>query len=67
MQQLVPTIAPMVATIMQAAGSKVTVDPSGLNQAISQMVDGVVALMNALQAPVTTSSSTGVTGAQPAV
>jgi len=58
MAQVAPVVAPMVAAIMQAAGSKVTVDPDGVNRAISQTVDGMVALLNAIQAPADASLST---------
>ena len=64
LQQLGPMVAPMVGTIMQAAGSKVSVDPAGVNTALSQIVDGVVALLNSLRAPATTSASTGEKSAQ---
>jgi len=56
-QQLAPLVGPMVSTIAQAAGSKLTVNPEGVNKAVGQMVDGVVALLNALQAPAAASAS----------
>jgi hypothetical protein len=59
MTQLAPMVAPMVASIMQAAGSKVQVDPNGVNQAVGQIVDGVVALLNSMQAPAAQKTSTG--------
>jgi hypothetical protein len=49
MAQLAPMVAPMVAGIMQAAGSKVQVDPNSANQAVGQIADGIVALLNSLQ------------------
>lgn len=62
MAQLAPMVAPMVASILQASGSKVTVDPAGVNQAISQMVEGVVALLNALKAPAGSSTPAAAPG-----
>jgi hypothetical protein len=47
--QLAPMVGPMVASIMQASGSKVQLDPNVLNQSVGQIVDGVVALMNSMQ------------------
>lgn len=62
--QVAPVVAPMVAAIMQASGSKVALDPSGVNQAISQIVDGVVALLNSIKAPAVTAASPTAAGNQ---
>jgi hypothetical protein len=64
MAQVAPMVAPMVGAIMQATGSKVIVDPAGVNQALSQTVDGVVALLNAIKAPAAASASTVLGGSQ---
>jgi hypothetical protein len=56
--QIAPLVAPMVASIMQAAGSKVQLDPNGVNQAVGQIADGVVALLNSMRAPAAQSTST---------
>ena len=57
MQQVLPLVTPVVLTLMQSSGEKVTLDPAGSEKAVSQIVDGVVALMNALGAPAQTTAS----------
>jgi hypothetical protein len=50
MKQVLPVVTPLILTLMQNSGTKVTVDPTGTEKAVSQIVDGVVALMNSLDA-----------------
>jgi hypothetical protein len=54
-----PMVAPLVASIMQAAGSKVKVDPNGVNQAVGQIADGIVALLNSMQVPAGQATTAG--------
>jgi len=66
-QQLAPAVGPIVSSIMQAAGSHIALRPEGVSNAIGQITDGVVTLLNALQAPAAATASSGGEGsAQPA-
>jgi hypothetical protein len=49
-QELIPVITPLVATLIPSSGGRTSINSEGLTQAVSQIVDGVVALLNAVQA-----------------
>src|SRR5262249_40033580 len=51
MQSVLPVASNVVAATLQPRGAAANVDPTQLQNAIGGMVDGVVGLMNAVQAP----------------
>jgi len=55
--ELLPVITPIVGTLVQTSNPKVSINPEGVNQAISQIVDGVVSLLNAVQAQATSAAA----------
>ena len=57
MNQVLPAIVPLISTVAKSTGTQVNLNSTGANNAVSQIVDGVVALLNAVEAP--TAATTG--------
>jgi hypothetical protein len=50
-KSVLPVASGVVAATLQARGASANIDPNQLSTAIGGLVDGVVALMNAVQTP----------------
>jgi hypothetical protein len=50
MQEVIPTVGPLVSTLLASSGAKVDLNSTGVTNAVSQIVDGIVSLLNAIQA-----------------
>ena len=57
MNEVLPAVGPLINTILQASGTKVNMNAQGVETAVGQIVDGVVALLNAVQTPATAPAS----------
>jgi hypothetical protein len=51
MDEVLPIVAPLVSTVLASSGAKVNLNSTGVNNSVSQIVDGVVSLLNAMEAP----------------
>lgn len=51
MAEALPLLMPLLQAVLKSSKANVNLNPEGIRTATSQMVDGVVALMNAVQAP----------------
>lgn len=51
LNEVLPAVGPLIGTVLEASGVKANMNGPGLQDAIGQMVDGVVALLNAIQTP----------------
>jgi hypothetical protein len=59
MNEVLPSIGPLVSTILASSGAKVNLNSAGVTNAASQIVDGVVALLNAIEAPAAATTGKG--------
>ena len=48
---VLPSVAPILGAVLGSSGAKINLDPTTLNTGIGQIVDGIVALLNSMQAP----------------
>jgi hypothetical protein len=49
--EVLPAVGPLIGTVLQVSGVTANMNGPGVEAAIGQMVDGVVALLNAIQTP----------------
>jgi len=57
--EVLPSVAPIVNAVLASSGAKVNLDAAGVNNGVSQIVDGVVSLLNSMQAPAAATAGTG--------
>ncbi len=48
MTEVLPIAGPLLTTILQASGGKVELDSRGINDAVSEIVEGIVKLLKAV-------------------
>lgn len=48
---VIPAVEPTLKTMFQTAGGTASVDPQGANEAVGQLVDAFVKLLNSIQVP----------------
>jgi hypothetical protein len=58
--EVLPTVGPLVNAVVASSGAKVNLDSAGATNGISQIVDGIVALLNAMEVPA--AATTGTSG-----
>jgi hypothetical protein len=63
--EVLPSVAPIVNAVLASSGAKVNLDAAGVNNGIGQIVDGVVSLLNSMQAPAAATTGTGGTSTTP--
>ena len=51
MDEVLPIVGPLVSTVLASSGAKVNLNSTGVINSVSQIVDGVVSLLNAMEAP----------------
>lgn len=51
MNEVVPIAGPLLTTILQTTGGKVKLDSQGINDAVSEIVEGIVKLLKAVDVP----------------
>src|SRR4051794_31737902 len=59
MDEVLPIVGPLVSTILASSGAKVNLNSTGVTTSVSQIVDGVVSLLNAVEAPAAATTGTG--------
>jgi hypothetical protein len=59
MDEVLPIVGPLVSTILASSGAKVSLNSKGVTTSVSQIVDGVVSLLNAVEAPAAATTGTG--------
>ena len=56
---VLPVVQPLLNTILQSTGTKVTTNSQGVNTAVDQLVEGVVGLFNSMQAGARATTASG--------
>jgi hypothetical protein len=59
MDEVLPIVGPLVSTLLASSGAKVNLNSAGVTNSVSQIVDGVVSLLNAIEAPAAAMTGTG--------
>jgi hypothetical protein len=57
--EVLPSVAPVVNAVLASSGAKVNLDTAGVTSGVGQIVDGVVSLLNSMQAPAAAATGTG--------
>jgi len=57
--EVLPSVAPIVNAVLASSGAKVNLDAAGVNNGVGQIVDGVVSLLNSMQAAAAATAGTG--------
>ena len=56
MAEVLPIVAPLLTTMLATSGKNVNLNAEGVNDSVSQIVEGVVKLLNAVEVPATTTA-----------
>jgi hypothetical protein len=57
--EVLPTIGPLVSAVLGASGATVNLNSAGVTNAVGEIVDGVVALLNAIETPTAATTGSG--------
>jgi len=57
--EVLPSVAPIVNAVLASSGGKVNLDPAVMTNGVGQIVDGVVSLLNSMQAAAAATTGTG--------